>query len=128
MLLGARDTVALVVSCGVQVMFCMFDFAVRTEEDFEFLNDLFTDLDEAVERSGMFKVRVTDSIERRSIGRLASCAAIWRDIVECRPGDADALGHPRSSLSSSLAPNPIFCSTSMCRAASATTTSSHAPA
>lgn len=43
-------------------MFCMFDFVVRTEEDFEFINDLFTDLDEAVERSGMFKVSVTDSI------------------------------------------------------------------
>ena len=48
----------------------MFDFAVLTEEDFYFVNDLFTDLDEAVERSGMFKVRVTDSITKCSIGRL----------------------------------------------------------
>lgn len=122
--LGAK--VHEVTSCTV--MFCMFDFAVCTEEDFDFINDLFTDLDEAVERSGMFKVRVTDSITKCSIGCHLSCASIWREIGECMPGHADAVGYRRSFLSSSLAPNPFFCSTSMCPAASATITSSHAPA
>jgi len=37
------------------IMFCMLDYEVREEADFDFLDALFSDLDEAVERSGMFK-------------------------------------------------------------------------
>ena len=40
------------------VMFCMLEFAVLDQSDFDFLNDLFSDLDEVVERSGMFKYQV----------------------------------------------------------------------
>ena len=36
-------------------MFCMLEYEVRDQADFDFLDALFSDLDEAVERSGMFK-------------------------------------------------------------------------
>lgn len=34
------------------VMFCMFDYAVKTRDDFDFIESLIADLDRAVEQSG----------------------------------------------------------------------------
>lgn len=33
-------------------MFCMFDYAVKTRDDFDFIESLIADLDRAVEQSG----------------------------------------------------------------------------